>query len=608
MPSCASRSTRWPTAASTTSWAAASTATATDAARGSCRTSSRCSTTTPSSRGSTSTPGRRPATTRYREVATGTLDYMIRELTTDDGAFAASQDADTEGVEGLTFVWRAAEIREVLGDDAEPFMAAYGVDRGGQLGGRARSCRGSGRRSTRRRRRARTPRSRRGLAESRAQAARAPVDPAAAGPRRQGARGLERARDRRVRRRGATARRDDPDAPTVPRRRRSRRPRRSSPACSPPTARSRDRGRTAGRRGQGVLEDYADLADGLLALYEATFDERWFTTARALDGPGARAVRRPGRRVLRHGRRPRAAGDPTRRTSRTTRSRRARRWRRSVLLRLAAWTGEGRYRDAAERALRTVVGVRRPLSDRLRPVAVGDGLRARADVVEVAIVGRAGRRRDARRCSAGRGRRGFRPHQVVAVSAGSGRRASSRCLPTGSPSTADRPPTSVAASCAACRSPTPTHCARTAGATPADVGRDRAVESSTGGDRRPDAPRTGTARRSCWRAAGVHGVRARRPRLPRRPGRPGRRAIRASSPAPCVSPEDGGIGARRGPAADRRRIAAYIAAIRESFEEAGVLLADVGAGVGAGGRSGGRARPWSAGEIGVPGAGRHSST
>ena len=34
--------------------------------------------------------------------------------------------------------------------------------------------------------------------------------------------------------------------------------------------------------GQGVLEDYANLAEGLLALYEATFDERWFTTARSL--------------------------------------------------------------------------------------------------------------------------------------------------------------------------------------------------------------------------------------------------------------------------------------------------------------------------------------
>ena len=64
---------------------------------------------------------------RYRECATGTLDYMLRELRTADGAFAASQDADTEGVEGATFTWRATEIREVLGDDAALFATAYGV-------------------------------------------------------------------------------------------------------------------------------------------------------------------------------------------------------------------------------------------------------------------------------------------------------------------------------------------------------------------------------------------------------------------------------------------------------------------------------------------------
>src|SRR5919197_3909704 len=64
---------------------------------------------------------------RYREVARATLDYMIRELALPDGALAASQDADTDGVEGGTFTWTAAEIREVLGDDAPLFIAAYGV-------------------------------------------------------------------------------------------------------------------------------------------------------------------------------------------------------------------------------------------------------------------------------------------------------------------------------------------------------------------------------------------------------------------------------------------------------------------------------------------------
>ena len=48
----------------------------------------------------------------YRDTAIGVLDYLLRELRTPDGGFAASQDADTEGVEGATFVWSAAELRE----------------------------------------------------------------------------------------------------------------------------------------------------------------------------------------------------------------------------------------------------------------------------------------------------------------------------------------------------------------------------------------------------------------------------------------------------------------------------------------------------------------
>src|SRR4029079_2847415 len=44
-------------------------------------------------------------TERYREVAEETLDYMLRELRLDDGGFASAQDADTDGVEGLTYTW-----------------------------------------------------------------------------------------------------------------------------------------------------------------------------------------------------------------------------------------------------------------------------------------------------------------------------------------------------------------------------------------------------------------------------------------------------------------------------------------------------------------------
>jgi uncharacterized protein YyaL (SSP411 family) len=46
---------------------------------------------------------------RYREIVQETLDYVLRELALPDGGFASSQDADTDGVEGLTFTWTAEE-------------------------------------------------------------------------------------------------------------------------------------------------------------------------------------------------------------------------------------------------------------------------------------------------------------------------------------------------------------------------------------------------------------------------------------------------------------------------------------------------------------------
>jgi uncharacterized protein YyaL (SSP411 family) len=44
-------------------------------------------------------------TERHRTVAEETLDYMLRELRLPDGGFASAQDADTDGVEGLTYTW-----------------------------------------------------------------------------------------------------------------------------------------------------------------------------------------------------------------------------------------------------------------------------------------------------------------------------------------------------------------------------------------------------------------------------------------------------------------------------------------------------------------------
>jgi uncharacterized protein len=46
---------------------------------------------------------------RYRAVAERTLEYMLRELRLPGGGFASAQDADTDGVEGLTYTWTAEE-------------------------------------------------------------------------------------------------------------------------------------------------------------------------------------------------------------------------------------------------------------------------------------------------------------------------------------------------------------------------------------------------------------------------------------------------------------------------------------------------------------------
>lgn len=51
-----------------------------------------------------------------RRTTRDTADFLIRDLGA-DGMFASSLDADTDGVEGLTYAWTPAQLRDVLGDD-----------------------------------------------------------------------------------------------------------------------------------------------------------------------------------------------------------------------------------------------------------------------------------------------------------------------------------------------------------------------------------------------------------------------------------------------------------------------------------------------------------
>ncbi|MBN9618402.1 MAG: thioredoxin domain-containing protein, partial [Actinobacteria bacterium] len=64
-------------------------------------------------------------------VARETADFLLRDLRTPEGGFASALDADTDGVEGLTYVWTPAQLAEVLGPDADAAAALFEVTAAG---------------------------------------------------------------------------------------------------------------------------------------------------------------------------------------------------------------------------------------------------------------------------------------------------------------------------------------------------------------------------------------------------------------------------------------------------------------------------------------------
>lgn len=72
----------------------------------------------------------------YKRVITETLDFIEREMTSKEGAFYSSLDADSDGEEGAFYVWSKDEIDKVLGADSKFFCETFNVTKRGNWDGK----------------------------------------------------------------------------------------------------------------------------------------------------------------------------------------------------------------------------------------------------------------------------------------------------------------------------------------------------------------------------------------------------------------------------------------------------------------------------------------
>lgn len=72
----------------------------------------------------------------FAAAANATADWMLADMRDDNGGFYATRDADSEGHEGLYYLWDPPEARELLGDDYEVFAKRFGLNQDANFEGR----------------------------------------------------------------------------------------------------------------------------------------------------------------------------------------------------------------------------------------------------------------------------------------------------------------------------------------------------------------------------------------------------------------------------------------------------------------------------------------
>src|SRR5829696_128064 len=193
-----------------------------------------------------------------RRVCEETLDWALRELRGPEGGFMSALDADSEGVEGKFYVWSLDELRELIGEEG---AAWFGATEGGNFEGANILVRGEGEP-------AELDRWRRALLDARSRR----VWPGLDDKRLAAWNGLMISALAEA---GAALERPDYVA--------------AAADCARfvledmrPDGRLRRTWKDGRARLNAYLEDHAFLLEGLLALYEASFDPRWFAAAREL--------------------------------------------------------------------------------------------------------------------------------------------------------------------------------------------------------------------------------------------------------------------------------------------------------------------------------------
>jgi uncharacterized protein YyaL (SSP411 family) len=354
----------------------------------------------------------------YREVVEETLAYVLREMTSPEGPFYSTQDADSEGEEGKFFVWSAAEIEHVLGlDVAKTVAAVYDVTPEGNWEGEGHNILNRSRTYEQEARLLKMPEPdlRRLLAEAKAKLL--AVRSRRVWPGRDdkvltswnGLMIAAMARAYQVLEKAEFLEAATRAADFLLRRMRI-----------PAGLLLRTYGAGSEPKLNGYLEDYAFLIDGLIDLYEASFEPRWIEEALALTGAmiaqcwddvggGFFYTGKDHETLIARTRDPHDSSTPSGNAVAAT-----------ALLRLAKLTGR---RDLEAKAVATMQAFRGVLAS--SPMAAGQMLLALdfhlGPVREVAVIGDLGS--DDVRAVLRELHRHFRPHIVVAAQAAAGRQA-----------------------------------------------------------------------------------------------------------------------------------------------------------------------------------------